>query len=332
MRRLRFRGVSVTDRERLLTLNIRCHNDQDNGIALLIIPGPASDELSRRVSSILRIRIAALESKIFPDGDSYFRINEDVGGQDVVVIQSTYPPQDRNLVQLFLLIDGLRDQGCGKIYVVVPYLAYMRQDKRFLDGEMISASSIHKLFNCLSIQRLLTVDIHSQESLTLLQPEGENLSAMPLLANWIEERGWKAPIIVAPDKGARERADTVSKALDTDYAVGAKTRDRRTGEVAVEFDASINVAGRIAVIVDDTIARGDTVIKTAEILLNRGATKVAALCTHGLFLESAAERIQKAGVTEVISTDTIPTANSKISVAPIIAAFLRPLANEKALR
>lgn len=293
---------------------------------MLIIPGPASDELSRRVSSILKIRTAALESKIFPDGDSYFRVDEDVRGQDVVVIQSTYPPQDRNLVRLFLLIDGLRDLGCGKIYAVAPYLAYMRQDKRFLDGEVISASSIHKLFNCLSIERLITVDIHSQESLTLLQPEGVNLSAMPLLASWIDSQGWKTPVIIAPDKGASSRAEIVSKALGTDYAVGKKTRDRRTGEVTAEFDAGIDVAGRVAVIVDDTIARGDTVIKTAEILLERGATKIAALCSHGLFLEDAVARIQKAGVKEVISTDTIPTLNSKISVAPIIADFLRPLA------
>ncbi len=297
---------------------------------MLIIPGPASKELSRRVSSILKTKTAALESKIFPDGDSYFRVDEDVAGQDVVVIQSTYPPQDRNLIQLLLLIDGLRDLGCGKIHVVVPYLAYMRQDKRFLDGEMISASSIHKLFACLSVQRLITVDIHSQESLSFLQPEGVNLSAMPLLADWVHSQGWKNPIVIAPDKGASSRAEIVSNALGTDYAVGKKTRDRRTGEVTVELDASLGVAGRIAVIVDDTIARGDTVIKTAEILLERGATRVAALCSHGLFLEDAVTRMQKAGVKEVISTDTIPTLNSKISVAPIIADFLRPLVTEKA--
>jgi ribose-phosphate pyrophosphokinase len=298
-------------------------------IALLIIPGPASTELAHRVSHTLGIESAALESKIFPDGDSYFKINEEVRGQDVAIIQSTCPPQDRNLIQLFLLIDGLRDLGCGKIYAIAPYLAYMRQDKRFLDGEMVSAQSILSLFECLQIEQLVTIDIHNKESLNSIKPRGIDLSAMALLADWIRAREWKDPLIVAPDKGASKRAETVSKALGTDYAAGMKTRDRKTGEVTVEFDATLRPQGKVAVIVDDTIARGDTVIKTAEILRNRGATEVAALCTHGFFLENALERIQDAGVEEIISTDTIPTANSKISVTPIIADFLRPLASGK---
>lgn len=302
------------------------------GIALLIIPGPASNELAYRVSAALGIETATLESKIFPDGDSYFRLSEDVRGQDVAIIQSTYPPQDRNLMQLFLLIDGLKDLGCGRIYAIVPYLAYMRQDKRFLEGEMVSAQSILRLFNCLQIERLITIDIHNKESLTFLRPPGLDLSAMPLISDWIRKRGWKAPLIVAPDKGALHRAEIVSEALGTDYATGMKTRDRKTGEVTAEFDASIKVKGRVAVIVDEAIARGDTVIKTAEILHNRGATEVAALCTHGLFLENAVGRIQDAGVHEIISTDTSPTVNSKISVAPIIADFLSPLAGGKAHR
>ncbi len=314
----------------VLTLNIGCHKHRFYGIALLIIPGPASKELAHRVSNIVGIKTATLESKIFPDGDSYFRINEDVSGQDVTIIQSTYPPQDRNLMQLFLLIDGLKDLGCGRIYAVVPYLAYMRQDKRFLEGEMVSAQSILKLFNCLQIERLITIDIHNKESLTFLRPPGLDLSAMPLMADWISKREWKAPLVVAPDKGALHRAETVSKALGTDYVTGRKSRDRKTGDVTVEFDASLKVQGRVAVIVDDTIARGDTVIKTAEILHNRGATKVTALCTHGQFLDNAVERIREAGVDDIISTDTIPTANSKISVAPTIADYLRPLASGKA--
>ncbi len=293
---------------------------------MLIIPGPASIELAHRVSDILGVRTASLESKIFPDGDSYFRLKEDVNGEDIAVIQSTYPPKDRNLMQLFLLIDGLKDLGCNKVYSIVPYLAYMRQDKRFLDGEMISANAILKLLTCLQVERLITIDIHNKESLTPLNETGVDLSAMPLLANWIGSRGWKSPLIVAPDKGASERAKTVSKALGTAHAVGRKTRDRHTGKVTVELDSSLNVQGREAVIVDEEIARGDTVIKTAEILLDRGAKSVAALCTHGLFLENAVARIQDAGVEEVISTDTIPSSNSKISVAPIIADALRPLA------
>ncbi len=297
---------------------------------MLIVPGPASDELAHRVSDILDVRTSSLESKIFPDGDSYFRLKEVVQGEDVAVIQSTYPPQDRNLIQLFLLVDGLMDLGCSRVYSVVPYLAYMRQDKRFLAGEMIGGRSILKLLKCLQIERLITIDIHNREILTSLGQSGVDISAVPLLASWIGSRGWRSPLIVAPDKGASQRAEAVSKALGTDYVVGHKTRDRHTGKVTAELDSSLNVRGRETVIVDETIARGDTVIKTAEILLARGAKSVAAICTHGLFLENAVDRIQDAGVEEVISTDTIPSPNSKISVAPIIADALRPLASQKA--
>ena len=292
---------------------------------MLIVPGPASEELAHRVSDILSLPTAKIESKTFPDGDSYFKVNEDVIGQDLAVIQSTYPNQDRNLMQLFILLDGLRDLGCKRVFSVVPYLAYMRQDKRFLAGEMISGHSILKLLKCLQVERLITIDIHNREILTPFGQSGVDISAMPLMAKWIGSREWRSPLIVSPDKGARHRAEAVSKALGTDYAVGQKTRDRHTGKVTVELDSGLNVHGREAVIVDEAIARGDTVIETAKILLGRGAKNVTALCTHGLFLENAVARIRDAGVKEVISTDTIPGPNSKISVAPIIADFIRPL-------
>lgn len=297
---------------------------------MLIVAGPASKDLAQEVSDIVGLQTAELESKIFPDGDSYFRLRGEISGKDAAVIQSTYPPQDRNLMQLFLLIDGLRGLDCRMVYAVVPYLAYMRQDKRFLEGEFVSAQSILNIIKRLKSDKLVTIDIHNRDVLSPLGSFSVDLTAMPLLASWIKSHGWKSSLIVAPDKGASQRAKAVSEAVRTDYAVGTKTRDRQTGKVMVEFDAGLMVEGRVAVIVDDTIARGDTVINAAEILLDRGAKSVAALCTHGLFLENAIERIEDAGVKEIVSTNTIPTSKSKISVAPILADFLRPLASQKA--
>ncbi len=297
---------------------------------MIIAPGPASSELAHQVARILGLQTLPVDSKIFPDGESYFRFMENVRGQDVAVIQSAYPPQDRNLIQLFLMLDGLRGLGCRKLYAIVPYLAYMRQDKTFLKGEIVSARSIIGLLKCLRIDQLITIDMLNASLLSYIDSSGRDLTAMPLLADWIKSHDWKAPLIVAPDKGASQRAQVVSESLGTDFAVGMKSRDRHTGKVTMEFDASLSVEERVVVIVDDIIARGDTIIKAAEILLDRGAKNVAAGCTHGLFLENAVQRIEDAGVKEIVSSDTVPSVKSKIRVAPLIADALRPLASQKA--
>ncbi len=297
---------------------------------MLILPGPASLELAKHTAELTGLQTVVLESKIFPDGESYFRFRDKVRGEDVALIQSTCPPQDQNLVQLMLLLDGLKDMGCKGIYAIAPYLSYMRQDKRFLDGEVVSAQSILNLIKCLGIEKLVTVDIHNPESLTSLAGSGLDLTAMPLLANWIHSRGFGSPLIVAPDRGALQRAKTVSEAVGANYVSGMKTRDRQTGQVTVEFESDLKVAGCEVVIVDDLIARGDTIIKATEILLQRGAKSVTAVCTHGLFLDNALARMKDAGVREVISTDTIPSSRSEISVAPVIARALQSLTREKA--
>lgn len=293
---------------------------------MLIVPGPSSVQLAHQIAEILGTHVVDLEFRQFPDGDSYFRFREEVRGESVSVIQSTYPPQDRNLMQLFLMLEGLGDLGCREIRAVVPYLAYMRQDKRFLDGEVVSANAILRMIRYFSVDELLTIDIHNKDLLTTLGSFARDVSAMPRIADWIRRQDWEKPLVIAPDKGAAHRAEIVSQALSTDFAVGHKTRDRTTGKVASEFDASVMPDGRKVVIVDDTIARGDTVIKATEIMLHRGAEKVYAVCTHGLFLDDAVVRMRNAGVEEVICTDTIPTEHSKITVAPLIADALKSIA------
>ncbi len=295
-------------------------------VRLLIVPGPSSSQLARQIAGILGTHVVDMEFKQFPDGDSYFRFKENVQGESLSVIQSTYPPQDRNMMQLFLMLEGLKDLGCREIRAIVPYLAYMRQDKRFLDGEVVSANAILRMIRYFNVDELLTVDIHNKDVLTPLGSFARDLSAMPRIADWIRRQDWERPLVIAPDKGAAHRAEIVSLALLTDFAVGHKTRDRTTGKVTSEFDKSVVPDGRRVVIIDDTIARGDTVIKATEIMLHRGAEKVFAVCTHGLFLDDAVARMRDAGVEDVICTDTIPTGHSKITVAPVIADALKSTA------
>jgi ribose-phosphate pyrophosphokinase len=285
--------------------------------------GPSSQGLGRRLSMLLSLDLVNFEWKIFPDGESYFRLLSKVD-DSVVLVHSLTPPQDKRIVELFFLLKLLSDYRAKDIILVIPYLAYMRQDKRFLDGEIVSVEVLADLLKTFDIDRYVFVDVHSGEVLKFFGNRAMEVSAFPLIGDFLSKYHLINPIVIAPDAKAFKYAETVAKIIgaESDYIV--KRRDRSSGAVESELK-EFNVGGRDVILVDDIISTGGTMINAIKILKEHGANRVFACCTHGLFIGNAVINMFNAGVYDIISTDTIESYYSRVSVAPAIASAIKSI-------
>ncbi len=286
-----------------------------------IIPGPSSTKLGNSIAEILGIETVRIAHKKFPDGESYIRFEGEVAGEEVAIVQTTGPPQDTNLIQLFILADAAKDLGAKRVIAVVPYLAYARQDKRFLPGEAISIQTIGKLLKASGIDELLTVNVHQEKILEKFEIPARNISAIGLLANYFKSRGLEGAFALAPDKGASEFAIEASEILGGGYGWLHKERDRYTGEVKTE-EKTLDVSGKDAIIFDDIISTGGTTANAVKILKKQGARRIFAACVHPLMIGNAKERILQSGAEEIVGTDSVPSDVTVVSLAPLLAKAL----------
>lgn len=290
-------------------------------MGLIVVAGPASPKLGRRIANLLKCDLASLEWKRFPDGESYIRLPVDLKGESVVVVQSTSPPQDKRLMELFFILDLVNELGAREVTVVIPYLAYMRQDKRFRDGEVISVRVVSKLIENFNVDRIVLVDVHSRLVLDYFNVDVVEVSAMPLIGSYFSSIDLSNPFVLAPDRKALNLAEKVAEKIDCEFDFLEKRRDRVTGEVKTYFK-KMNVDGRDVIIVDDIISTGGTIANAAEMVKGLGARRIYAACTHALLVKDALMKLSSAGIFEIIGTDTIESNVSKVSVAPAIVSVL----------
>jgi len=288
---------------------------------MIVIPGPASQELGKKVASLLKTKTLSVIFKKFPDGESYIRLDGDVKGEEAVVIQTTSPPQDTNLMQLFLMIDTAKNLGAKNVVVVAPYLAYARQDKRFLQGEAVSIETVIKLLEASGVNRFLTINIHEESVLQRFHIPTESLSAMTLLAQHFRRMGLTKAFSLAPDEGALRHVEEADKVLHGGHGYLRKERDRLTGEISVE-EKRFEIKGKDVIIFDDIISTGGTIAAAARILKEQGAKRVYAACAHPLLIDEAQKKIMQSGAEEIVGTDCVPSPVSVVSVAPLIADAL----------
>jgi ribose-phosphate pyrophosphokinase len=277
--------------------------------------------LGQKVAETLNAQIVSVNLKSFPDGEYCLRFDGDLKGEEVVVVQSTGPPQDTNIMQLLLMLDAAKDLGAKKITAVVPYLAFARQDKRFLPGEVVSADTIVKLIEACGTDRFVTVNIHSENTLKRFSVPTLNLSAITLLAEHFKNRGLDGAFSLSPDKGAVELAGEADSVLGGGCGWLRKERDRYTGEIQVE-EKSLNVKGRDVVVFDDIISTGGTIARAVKMLKTQGARRVYAACVHPLLIGEAKQKILQSGAEEIVGTDSIPSSVRTVSLAPLIAEAL----------
>ncbi len=293
---------------------------------VLIVGGPAANSVDEKLAEITRYRLVKIVHKVFPDGESYVRYPVPVEGEDVVIVQSLYAPQDKHFLELLLMIDTALDLGAERVIAVVPYLAYSRQDRMFLEGEAVSVRTILKTLRNLGTYAFVTVDIHKEYSLKHFGERAYNVTAMEEIAKHIKKQfpDIENPLVLSPDKGALIHASRVAKILNSEYDYLEKERDRVTGEIRVK-PKELSVNGRDVIIVDDIISTGGTIALATTSVLKQGARRVIVGCTHPLLIGNAREKLRKAGVNYLVATDTIPSEYSKVTVAPVIAKLLKKI-------
>ncbi len=288
---------------------------------MIILPGPASQNLANRLALELKARLVPVLFRRFPDGENYIRVSGDVRDEDVVVVQTTSPPQDERMMQLFLLASAAEGQGARTVTAVVPYLSYSRQDKVFLPGEAFSAKTIVSLLETCGVDRVITVNAHNPAALESFTIPVRDLSAIPLLAKYFRDQGFKSAVSLSMGKKGLATAKEAAAILNGGYDYISTRRDRHTGKVSIE-QKPLEVKGKVAIFFDDIISSGGTMIKAVAYAKSQGASKVYAACVHPLLISNARERIIQSGADEVVGTDSVPSLASVVSVAPVIAQAL----------
>lgn len=276
-----------------------------------VVAGPRSQLLAHRVAGELGSELVPVRRERFPDGEQRVRIGGELKGE-VAVVQSTRT--DGDLVALMLLVDAA-SRGAEDVTAVVPYMGYARQDAVFESGEPLSLAAVVRAVNAQGAP-VVTVDPHSDPS---IHGDVSLVSAVPAVEELL--RGWGPDLVLAPDEGARERAEEVAGAVgaDSDFLV----KERLSGDEVSVRPKNLSAEGLDVVVLDDVIATGGTVSRASSMLLEQGADRVSAVATHGVLAGGAVSRLLSSGAERVAVTDTLETALSEASVAPVVAEALR---------
>lgn len=285
----------------------------------MIIGGSSSQKLAANIAREMGDVLCPLESRKFPDGERYIRIKGDVE-DGVVVVQSTGYPQDENLMELFLILKTIRRMGIEKINTVIPYFGYGRQEKSFNTGEAISAEVVCQLIQQSGASEVYSINLHEEGICNLFNIPAHNLSAMPTMANYIGSNV-DDPVIVAPDKGALGFAQEIANILNCESDYLEKTRI--SPDKVDTKPKNLDVDGRDAVIIDDIISTGGTIVNACGILREHGARMILVSCVHPVLVEDALLKIFAAGADDVVGTNTLKSEVSSVSVASLVADALK---------
>jgi len=291
---------------------------------LQIFSGNANRALALEIASYLNINLGRAIVGRFKNGESRVKLEENVRGSDVFVVQPTCTPVNEHLMELLLLIDALRRASAARVTAVVPYYGYAKQEKKTTGREPISAKLVANLIRTAGANRVLTMDLHAPAIEGFFDIPVDHLQAGPLLADYLREKNLFNLVVVSPDAGGVGRANSFRERIGAGLAIIAKQRPQP--DVAEVLEMVGEVDGRTAIIVDDMISTGGTLSEAARSLKDRGAIGVYACATHGIFAGDAITIMARSMLLETVVTNTIPLppdcdgARIKvISVAPLFA-------------
>jgi len=304
--------------------------EADRSDELRILSGNANRPLSQTIADRVGVPLSNMEVGRFADGEIRVRIEESVRGADVFLVQPTCPPTSENIMELLVILDALKRASARRTTAVIPYYGYARQEKKTRPRDPISAKLVADLISVAGADRILTVDLHVQSIQGFFDIPVDHIPAGPLLAEDLVSRGFTGTdtVVVSPDVGGVGTAKALADRLSASLAIIAK---RRPEPNLVEVIQVIgDLAGKRAVIVDDIVDTGGSVISAAKMIAERGASEIYAYATHGILSGDAVVGLETAPIKEIVLTDTIPIPPAKrsskvrlLSVAPIVAEAIK---------
>jgi len=306
-----------------------------------LISGTANQSLAQGIADVLDIPLTSVDIERFRDQEIFARINENVRGEDIFLIQPTSAPANDHLMELLILIDALMRASAERITAVVPYFGYARQDRKTGGRTPISAKLVANLISKAGADRVLTVDLHAGQIQGFFDIPTDNLFGQPVFISDIKEQFSKRDreklLFVSPDTGGVVRTRAIAKEFNADIAIVDKRRPK-AGESEV-MNIIGDVAGRTCILYDDIIDSGGTLCNAAKALKDHGANSVSAYITHGVLSDPAVERITKSELTEVVITDTIAQPDKvksckkirECSTSTLLGEAIRRIANDESV-
>jgi ribose-phosphate pyrophosphokinase len=305
----------------------------------MVFTGNAHPQLAQEVAKELSIRLGDADVSKFSDGEISVEINENVRGKDVFIIQPTSEPTNSNLMELLFMADALRRASAARITAVIPYFGYARQDRRVRSARVpISAKLVADMIAKSGVDRVLTVDLHSEQIQGFFDISVDNIYGSPVLLDDIERRNYDNLMVVSPDIGGVVRARALAKQLnDAELAIIDKRRPK--ANVSEVMNIIGEVEGRTCILMDDMVDTAGTLCSAAKALKDGGAARVVAYCTHPVLSGKAIDNINNSELDELVVTDTIPLseqANSctkirQLSMAKLLAEAMRRVRNEESI-
>jgi len=298
---------------------------------LMLFSGRSNPELAEKIAEKLTVSLGEVELKTFANGETYVRYDDSIRGSDAFIIQSGSPPVNDHLVELLIMVQAAKLASAKRITAVVPWFPYTRQDKKSKPREPITAKLVADMLEVAGVDRVLTMDLHAGQIQGFFSVPVDHMTALPLFAQYYRDKGLFGDKVVAvsPDAGRVKMARRFAQMLDGDLAIMNKVRpEHDTAEVSEVIG---DVRGKIAILSDDMILTGGTLIAGATALREAGATEVYACATHGLFPGNAFEKIAASELTTVTVTDTVYVDHvrrpEKVDVLPVSGLLAQTIMN-----
>ena len=283
-----------------------------------MIGSPNSQDLAKKICKNLKGKFIQTELKIFPDGENKLSISGKITKGITIVVSSSSPPVDSNLVHTFSLIAKAKETS-NKVIAVLPYLGYAKQDKEFLKGEIITISVIAKLLKAVGATKVIVVDFHSPDALKYFKIPIKNISALPLFVKYFKRHKLKDPLVVSPDLFWKTHAEKFASGINGISAALHKQRNRKTGKLVIKPPYPKVAKGCDLILFDDMVSTGGSIVESLRILNKKKFRKIFVVCTHAVFVGDSKKTVKKSGVNEIISTNSIEGEFSKIDLSEIIS-------------
>ena len=268
-----------------------------------VFSGTANEPLANAICDYIGIKLGKCSIRPFPDGETFVKIEENVRGEDVFVVQPTSPPTNHHLMELFIMMDALRRASADRITAVLPFYGYARQDRKDQPRVPITAKLVANLLIAAGANRVLTMDLHAQQIQGFFDIPVDHLYAAPVMYDYLRKKKLQDVVVVSPDVGGLKMAYAYSQELDAGLAIIAK---RRKSATEVESLAIIGeVRNKNVLLIDDLTETAGTLTKGADLLKKKGAKRIIAVVSHAILNDTGVERLRKSVIDELITTDTV---------------------------